>query len=87
MDAESEDFFVLQDVVDGAMRADLPNEALRNHADEHRTQQEGKDAEVQHTAHCAGGVDRVDRGDDQVTGERRLDRILCGLLVPGSRRP
>ena len=46
-----------------------------------RAQEERLDAHVDQAREGAGGVVRVDRGEHEVTGERRVDRDLGRLLV------
>ncbi len=64
-----------------AANAQLAHEALREHAEQARTQQERLDAHVDESRHRRRGVVRVHRGEHQVTRERGLDRNLRGLEI------
>ena len=64
-----------------AVRAQLAHQALRQHAQQRRAEQEGLDAHVGQARDGARRVVGVQRGQHQVAGERGLDGDLRGLEV------
>src|SRR5690242_10527578 len=56
-----------------------PHQALRQHADQTRGQEEGLDAHVAQARDGAGGGVGMERREHQVAGEARLHRDLRGL--------
>ncbi|MNF43916.1 hypothetical protein D3C84_250170 [compost metagenome] len=64
-----------------AMRAKDPHQALGQHPEQGRGQQEGFDAHVHQPGDGADGAVGVQGGQHQVTGERRLHGDLGGFLV------
>ena len=67
-----------KDAMESKRRAD---EALGEDGLERRGDEVGLDAHVHEARAGAGGVVRVQRGEDEVAGERRLHRDLRGLGV------
>src|ERR1051325_10968637 len=64
-----------------AVLADLAHYELGHRADQARGDQERLDAEVDQARDGRRGVVRVQRGEDQVPGQRRLHRVLRRLRV------
>ncbi len=62
----------------GAKRAHQP---LREHAEEARCKQIRLDTHVRQARHRAGRVVGVQRGENEMAGERRLHGDLCGFEV------
>src|SRR5580698_7348268 len=78
------DFFeLIGGVVDWlfAMLANQADQALRQDAVQGRNEVVRLDAHVNKAADYVGNVVGVNRGENQVAGERRLDRDLRGFLV------
>ena len=63
------------------MRAQHAHEALREDADHGRAHEERLDLHLDQARDGAGRVVRVERGEHEVTGHRRVDRDLRRLLV------
>ena len=63
------------------MRAEAAHQALRQHADQARTQEKGLDAHVLQASHGADRVVGVQGGDHQVAGQAGLDGDLRGFQV------
>lgn len=61
--------------------AELPDQALGDDCAQGRAQQEGLDTEIQQPRHGCGGRLRVQRGQNQMTGESRVDRHMGGFGV------
>jgi hypothetical protein len=64
-----------------AVLADAPDETLGADQVERAGHEEGLDPHVHQAVHRAGGVVGVQRGEHEVTGQRRLDGDLGGLEV------
>src|SRR5215471_3972000 len=64
-----------------AVQADVAHEALREHAVQGRDELVGLDAHVQEAAEHVDDVVGVDRREDQVPRQRRVDRDLRRLVV------
>ena len=64
-----------------ALRAQAAHQALRQHAEQARTQQKRLDAHIGQPGDGAGRVVGVQGGQHQVAGERGLDGDLRGLEV------
>src|SRR5689334_15599681 len=64
-----------------ALAANFTHEALREHAEERRGEEVVLDAHLEETRDGARRVVRVQRREDEVAGERRLDRDLGRLGV------
>ena len=64
-----------------AVQADVPDQPLRQHAVQRRDELIRLDAHVQEPAEHVEDVVGVDRREDQVPGQRGVDRNLRGLVV------
>src|SRR5215218_7171880 len=64
-----------------ALLAEQPREPLGDDAVDGRADEEGLDPHLDQAGDRARGVVRVERGEDEVAGERGLDRDLGGLAV------
>ena len=64
-----------------ALRTETPAKTLSQHHVERRGQQVALDAHVEQSRDCAAGVVRVQRAEDQMPGQRCLNRNASGVLV------
>ena len=65
-----------------ADRAKFPHEALGEHRADGGGDEERFDSDVRETGHRGGRIISVERGENQVTGERRVDGDVRRLGVP-----